>query len=392
MIADSKIWTKRFFSLFFTNMSVFFVFYGLINVLPLYATGELNRNSSDAGLLLTVFLLSAIFTRPFTGKVLDVFGKRKMLILSILFYLITTILYIFIKPFLILLVLRFIQGIAFSVLTTANNSIAADIVPPARRGQGLGYFAMSQNLAIVLGPFVALLIVQLMSFNLLFIVMSFVVLAGAFCALSVKLPTETPRIKPKFTIKWSDLVERKALPVALLAGFVAFSYSSVLSYLTIYSQEKDLLAYASLFYVVFAAAMLLSRPFTGKIYDTKGPKYIIIPGFLSFIMGLIVMGTMTNIWLFLLAGLLIGLGYGALVPSFQAMSVQNADAHRSGYATATFFTIFDMGIAIGSALLGTIAVHYNFSMIYYLSAIVLVVGGGLYLLSQRKLAHQPKLN
>ncbi|PWI26505.1 MFS transporter [Kurthia sibirica] len=366
-------------------MSVFFVFYGLINVLPLYATGELHRNSSDAGLLLTVFLLSAIVTRPFTGKVLDIIGKRKMLIISILLYLATTVLYIFIKPFLLLLLLRFIQGIAFSILTTANNSIAADIVPPARRGQGLGYFSMSQNLAIVLGPFVALLIVQYVTFDLLFIVMSAVVLLGAICALSIKLPANKHVEKPKLTFTWSDLVERKVLPVALLGGFVAFSYSGVLSYLTIYAQEKDLLAYASLFYVVFAAAMLLSRPFTGKIYDTKGPKYIIVPGFFIFIIGLIIMGLMTNMSSFLLAGLLIGLGYGALVPSFQAMSVQSTDVHRSGYATATFFTIFDIGIAGGSAILGAISVHYGFAQIYYVSAVVLVIGAMIYFLTQNKL-------
>lgn len=374
MTSDSKIWTKRFISLFLTNMSVFFVFYGLVNVLPLYVTDELHLGSKEAGLLLTTFLVSAIITRPFIGKILDVVGKRKMLIFSIFMYVATTILYIFIKPFAILLLLRFIQGVFFSVLTTANNTIAADIVPPAKRGQGLGYFGMSQNLAIVLGPFVALLIVQYLNFNTLFIVMSVVVILGALLTLTIRVPeTEFPEGKPKLRFSKSDLLEKKALPTALIGMFVAFSYSAVLSFLAVYAKEKGLLETASVFYFVFAAAMLFSRPFTGKIFDTKGPNYIIIPGFILFILGLVAMAIMPNTAVFLLAGVLIGLGYGSLVPSLQTLSVQRAAHNRTGYATATFFTFFDIGIAVGSAILGSVAASAGYSALYWVAGIVLTI-------------------
>lgn len=354
-------------------MSVFFVFYGLVNVLPLYVTGALHLGSEDAGMLLTVFLLSAILARPFTGKILDVVGKRKMLLISIFMYLITTILYIFIKPFIILLVLRFVQGLFFSVLTTANNAIAADIVPDAKKGQGLGYFAMSQNLAIVIGPFVALILVQYMSFDILFVVMSAVVLLGSLTALLMHLPQRNfPKGKPKLRFQWSDLIEKQAVPAALIGGFVAFSYAGILSYLSVYAQEKQLLGTASVFYLVFAAAMLITRPFTGKVFDTKGPKFIIIPGFILFAIGLIIMANMSNSVTFLLAGIFIGLGYGSLVPSLQTLCVQKASSHRTGYATATFFMIFDTGIAAGSALLGLIATNFGYEQLYGVAAMVLV--------------------
>lgn len=359
-------------------MSVFFVFYGLINVLPLYATGELQRGSGDAGLLLTAFLLSAIVVRPFTGKLLDVVGKRKMLLLSMVLYLITSVLYIFIKQFELLLMLRLIQGIAFSIVTTANNAVAADIVPRNRQGQGLGYFAMSQNLALVLGPFVALLLAQFVSFEILFMVMSVVVLVGSFIAWTIDIPEQHfSEGKPKLRFSWSDLIEKQALPAAVIGGFVAFSYAAVLSFLSVYALEKDLLGMASIFYLVFAAAMLITRPYTGRIFDLKGPKYIIIPGFLLFAIGLFIMANINGAWSFLLAGAFIGVGYGSLVPSLQTLSVQQVKQGRTGYATATFFTVFDAGIAAGSAILGVIAVKYGFEYVYMLAAglgVIVLIG------------------
>lgn len=363
-------------------MSVFFVFYGLVNVLPIYVTSELKRGSEDAGLLLTIFLLSAIVARPFIGKILDVVGKRKMLVMSMVGYFVTTILYVFIKPFLLLLVLRFIQGIFFSVLTTANNAIAADTVPMEKRGRGLGYFAMSQNLAIVLGPFVALLLIQYVSFDALFWVMSAILLIGSTLVLTLRITEhEFPEVKPKLTFKMSDLIEKGAVPFALIGLFVAFSYSGVLSFLAVYAQEKGVLAVASFFYVVFAAAMLLSRPFTGRMFDTKGPNSIIMPGFILFAIGLLFMAWMPNAFVFLLAGALIGLGYGALVPSFQTLSVQKSPARRTSYATATFFTFFDIGIALGSFILGSVAAHKGYAMIYLVAGVVILIVGIFYILN-----------
>ncbi|WP_146013875.1 MFS transporter [Rummeliibacillus pycnus] len=385
---QNRIWTKRFISLFCTNMSVFFVFYGLVSVLPLYATGELHRSEGDAGLLLSIFLLSAILTRPFTGKVLDIVGKRKMLIMSLILYLFTTLLYIFIKPFLLLLILRFIQGISFSILTTANNSIAADIVPRSRKGAGLGYFTMSLNLAVVLGPFVGLLVIQYLNFEMLFIIMSIVVILGGLCAMTIKLDDLPVPPKPaKLSFTLSDLFEKKALPYAFFACFIAISYSSVLSFLSVYAKEQHLMGVASVFYLVYAAAMLITRPFTGKLYDTKGPKYVIIPGFVFFVLGLLTLASVNGPFLFLVAGILVGLGYGALVPSFQSLCVQAAEHSRSGYATATFFTLFDVGIALGSWLLGIVAMHYHYDAVYVVAAVVIFITCLVYFI---KTIHKPQ--
>src|SRR5699024_7793027 len=157
-----RIWTKDFISLALTQFILFTVFYSLLTTLPVYVIDELGGTQSNAGLVVTFMLASAIIVRPFSAKVLDIVGKKRTL------------------------VLRFIHGISFSIVTTATSSIAADIVPNARKGAGMGYFAMSMNLAVVAGPFIGLTLVQSFSFNVFFIVLSILMIISFLCTLIVQ--------------------------------------------------------------------------------------------------------------------------------------------------------------------------------------------------------------
>ncbi len=362
------IWTKSFISLFCTNLSVFVVFYGLTATLPLYATGLLNKTDQEAGLLMSIFLLSAIIVRPFTGKILDLAGKRRMLRISLALYLLCTILYFFIDAFSWLLILRFLHGIGFSIVTTACGAIAADLVPAARRGTGLGYFTMSTNLGVVLGPLIALSLIQAYSFDLLFIILSALMVTGALFSLMVPAHKQQNGNKTKRKLSFSDLFEKKAVPVGILACLTGLSYASILSYLSIYAQGKNLLGMTSAFFLVFAAVMLLARPFTGRLFDLKGPQYVLYPGLILFIAGLIILAYTNSAPTFLVAGGFIGLGYGSLVPSMQTLAIQSTIIERSGYATATFYTFFDGGIALGSYIFGIIAAANGYQSIYLISS------------------------
>ena len=385
MKSKEPIWTKAFISLFTTNFSIFIVFYGLVSALPLYATDVLSRSDEDAGLLMTIFLVSAIVTRPFSGKILDLFGKRKILWLTLFLYLVCTGLYYFIEPFGVLLGLRFAQGIFFSVATTASGSMAADNIPTSRRGAGLGYFTMSTNLAVVIGPLIALTLLQTFSYDIMFLSLTVLLLIGSTSALLIPTDNNPTIAFPRTKLTWNDLFEKKALPVAFIASLVAFSYASVLSYLSIYSQEKGVLHLTSSFFAVFAIVMLATRPFTGRIFDEKGPKFIVIPGILSFMIGLALLAFMNSPFLFLLSGAFIGLGYGAVVPSFQTLAIQSTKHERSGYATATFFTLFDTGLAIGSYILGIIATQLGYQNLYLFSIIFLVIALLFFILRVQKI-------
>ncbi|VEF49883.1 major facilitator family transporter [Bacillus freudenreichii] len=366
MQRPQPIWTKSFISLFCTNLSVFVVFYGLTATLPLYATGILNKTDQEAGLLMSIFLLSAIIVRPFTGKILDLAGKRRMLWISLALYLFCTVLYYFIEPFGLLLVLRFLHGIGFSIVTTAGGALAADLVPAARRGTGLGYFTMSTNLGVVLGPLVSLTLIQAYSFDALFIILSLLMVTGALFSLMIPDKIQAS-VKSKRKLSLNDLFEKNALPVAFLGCLIGLSYASILSYLSIYAQGKGLLDMTGTFFLVFAAVMLLARPFTGRLFDVKGPQYILYPGLVLFIIGLIMLAYTDSAVTFLIAGGFVGLGYGSLVPSLLTLAIQSTQIERSGYATATFYTFFDGGIALGSYIFGMIAAATSYHSIYLIS-------------------------
>ena len=281
MTIKAPIWTKPFIGLFSTNLAVFTVFYGLVATLPLYAKGTLSRSDGEAGLLVSAFLLSAIIVRPFCGKLLDFIGKRKVLWISLSLYVFFTILYYFIHSFEGLLVLRFMHGIWFSIVTTAAGAIAADNVPQSRRGAGIGYYTMSTNLAAVIGPFAGLSIIQYFTFDTLFIFMSGFIILGAVASLTIPEGNVTTKSEASKKMVFSDLLEKKAFPIALLGSLVAFSYASILSYLSIYAQEKGMIELASFFFVVFAGMMLITRPITGRLFDEKA-KYRYVSGIYFF--------------------------------------------------------------------------------------------------------------
>lgn len=191
--------------------------------------------------------------------------------------------------------------------------------------------------------------------------------------MTFKTTAPTMKKKASFRLTWNDLFEKKAVPLAIIAAFIAIAYSSVLSFLSLYASEQHLLGAASYFYAVLAVAMIGVRPLTGRIYDTYGAKFVIIPSFVLFAIGLWMIANTNGAALFLCSAIFIGAGYGTLTTSFQSLCVQATSPTRTSYATATYFTFFDLGIALGSYVLGIIAVSMSYHEVYVLSAILMIV-------------------
>ncbi|WP_368298245.1 MFS transporter [Cytobacillus firmus] len=368
------LWTKDFLSISVTSFFLFMGFYVLLTTLPLYILDDLKGDETQVGLIISVFLIAAVISRPFTGKWIDEVGRRKILLASLIVFAVSSLLYFWADTMPALLALRFLHGAGFGMATTATGAIVAEIVPGERRGEGLGYYAMFMNLAMVIGPFAGLTIVQYASFTWIFAlctVLSFIaIVLGAF----VKIPqTAESSVKhPSFTL--SSLFEKNAVPVAISAGILAFAYSGILSFISVYAKELDLLEAASFFFVVYAAFIIMSRPFTGRWFDTYGENKVIYPAIILFAAGLFLLSQANNTFVFLLSGAVIGLGYGTIVPSLQTVAIKQADPAKRGLATSTFFTLFDTGIGLGSYVLGILAVKTGFASLYFMLAGVALFG------------------
>ncbi|MGF3105258.1 MFS transporter [Rossellomorea sp. DUT-2] len=369
---QTTIWTRPFFMALVNNFFIFIVFYSLLTVLPLYVIDELHGTEGEAGLATTIFLLSAIIVRPFSGKIIELLGKKKTLIISVMFFGISSFIYCWVNDFYLLMGLRFFQGIWFSIATTVLVAIAADMIPPHRKGEGLGYFAMSMNLAVVVGPFISLALIQWIPYSALFMGLAFVIVIGFLCSFGIQV-SEEDRKEVSGRLTFKDLIEIKAIPISLVGFLTSFAYSGIMSFISVYAKSVGLFESVSLFFVVFAAAMLLSRPYTGRLYDRSGPNAVIYPSLIIFSIGLIFLSVTHSVLLLLVAGTLIGLGYGALLPSFQTMSIQAAPKRRTGHATATFFIFYDLGIAVGSFVLGVVSSQFGFSALYLICSGVIFV-------------------
>ncbi len=370
----AKIWTKDFISISLTQFLIFVAFYTLLTTLPIFVIQELGGTEAEGGLVVTSMLLAAIIMRPFSALLLQKTGKKQGLILSVAMFVIITFLYVFVDSFILLLIVRFVHGLAFGIVTTATGAIAADIIPSSRRGAGLGYFAMAMNLAVVVGPFIGLTFIQYTSFKQLFLVLGLLMVVTIINATMIQIDEQVPKSQDIAKMKWTvhDFLELRSLPIALICSLIALSYSSVMSFISVYSNSLGLASTAGYFFVVFAVVMIASRPYLGRTFDLKGPKYVIIPCLFIFALGLFALSVTDSSWMLLLSAALIGLGFGTLLPSFQTMAIQAAPNNRSSHATSTFFILYDSGMATGSLIWGAIISYIGFSSLYLLNAFIIL--------------------
>src|SRR5699024_11077038 len=294
---------------------------------------------------------------------------------SVILFTVTNLFYTWMNAFIPLLVLRFIHGISFGVVSTATPAIAAEIIPKSRKGAGMGYFAMAMNLAIVAGPFIGLTLLQFVSFKTLFMVLNVFMVIGVLFSFNVRFE-EVPKVEQetnKLKLRLSDFIEVRALRVALISGLVGFAYAAILSFVSVYAEDIGLSSAAGYFFLVLAVLMIASRPYLGRAFDEKGPKFVMIPSLFVFAAGLALLGFTTSAFVLLISAGLIGLGYGSLLPGFQTMAIQATSPHRSGHAISTFFIFYDIGIASGAFVWGLISADFGFKSIYLISAILVVI-------------------
>ncbi|BCT89101.1 MFS transporter [Acinetobacter variabilis] len=367
------LWTKPFVLCLANNLFLFIFYFAQTTILPIYILKELGGNLAQAGLAMTLFMISAIAVRPFSGLIIEKLGIRKTLIVSGIFFSLFSLAYLLADQLTTLFIIRFLHGIWFSILTTVCVPVVNQFIPEQRKGEGMGYYVMSVNLGIVLGPLIGLSLIEYWSyFQITTLLIALVFIGFAFCLMIPVKESENiiQTIPDKKGLALSDVVEKKALPVAVLAALISFSYASIMSFIAPFAASKNLMAYASLFFVVFAISMMSLRPITGKIYDRKGPQYVIYPALLIFSLGLFLLSQIQTLGGFLLAAVLIGIGFGSAQPCIQTLAIQRAPKHRIGYATSTFYTFYDVGIAVGSLLIGALIAAYSYQFAFILCSLL----------------------
>jgi MFS family permease len=371
---STRLWTKDFISISLSNFFLFMTFYFLLVSLPILVIQQFASTKTEAGLITTVFLFSAILIRPIAGYAIERLGYKKILITSLVIFLASSTLYFFAETMVTILGVRFLHGIGFGMATTAAGGIVATIIPKSRSGEGMGYFIMSANMAMVLGPFIGLTAIQHGDPKLLFSISVVCSLLALITGLMIRFPEINAFRTSLSGFRFQNFFATAAIPIAIVGAFFAIVYSGILSFVSVYAKEIGLIEVSSYFFVIYAAVLLLSRPFTGKWFDLYGPNVIIYPAIIIFAIGMFILSGSHTALGFLVAAALIGIGYGTIFPSLQTIAIQKVAPSKRGMATATFLSIFDIGIGLGSFLVGMIVAEVGFRSFYLNSALYILAG------------------
>lgn len=385
-----KLWTKDFWAITIISFIIFFVFYVLLTLLPIYIADNLHATADKAGLLVTFFLAAAIIVRPFAGQWVGKYSNKTILMLSSLAFLAVTALYPFCHSIEALLFIRVLHGITFGVITTVKGTISARLIPASRRGEGISFFSLAMGLAMVVGPWIGLNMARHNAFTQAFWMCTVVSAIGIVLSLIVRVPPvirHADGSQPK--LGFSAMFDRAAMPFALVTFFMTFSYAGVSAFLALYARELDLMAAASNFLLCYAIFLMICRAFTGNICDKKGPKYVVYPCLLAFTIGLVVLGYTNGSASMILAGALIGIGYGSVTPIFQTQIISSVEPHKIGVANSLFFNAMDAGLAIGAFVMGMMVEGVGYRAIYLVGALLVVLAGALYISQMKRRGAMP---
>lgn len=377
-----KIWTRNFLLLCLANFFIFAGFQMTLPILPLFLK-ELGGSDQLIGFLIGSFTISALIIRPWVGGALETKGRKFIYLIGLIIFVLSVGSYVFIVSIYLLFMMRIVQGIGWGMSTTAVGTIATDLIPPTRRGTGMGYFGLSGNIAMAFGPALGLVLIKVIDFPLTFLFSALAGLAAFMIALSIQYKPVEKVEKTRTKSKKLDLYEKTALPPSILLFFNTMIFGGITTFLPLYAVQIGVSG-IEWYFTVFAIALMFSRTFAGRIYDKKGHKAVFIPGTVLNIGAMLTLTFLGNVWMLVLAAFLFGTGFGTILPALQAWAVTEAAPNRKGMANATFYSFFDLGIGLGAIFFGFIASTFGYSQIYLTGAISVSISILLYLMMMKK--------
>lgn len=396
---QDRLFTKSYICILAANFLLFFGFWLLIPVLPFYLRENFHCPDAAIGIILSCYTVSALCVRPFSGYMLDKFQRKPIYILCyftcvcmFLGYMLTATLAWFI-------ILRALHGVAFGSVTVGGNTLCVDIMPSSRRGEGLGYYGLTNNTAMALGPMTGLFMHTHISYGGIFLTGMAVSLCGLLCACAVKarIPESIrkrieaaksgtplpPELKPSGNkISLDRFILLKGIPVSISLLLLSIPYGATTNFVAMYAGEIHITAPSGFFFTLMAIGMGVSRIFAGKLVDKGYITQCIHYGYYPVIMAFFGLGACRFIaaasitgatTVFFIVPVLLGIGFGVMFPAMNSLYVNLAPNNKRATATSTYLTAWDIGIGIGILSSGFIAHVFTFYMVYLAGSVLCIV-------------------
>ena len=375
------------------NFTLFFAFYILTPLLPLYLSEHFGTAKDVIGLVLSGYTITALMIRPLSGYLVDSFPRKLVLMASFGAFAIFFAGYLAASTLLLFTIVRTLHGAPFGTLTTANATVAIDVLPSSRRTEGIGYYGLSNNLAMALGPTIGIMIYELTnSFEFIFWLALIVAFAGLLTDATVKLPAkEIVRNKQKLSLDRFFLIRGWLLGLNMVA--FGFSFGVLSNYLAIYGKEvMGITGGTGTYFMLCSVGLMLSRLQGSKALREGRVTFNAGSGMVISLIGYTLFILVPNDVGYYGSALLIGLGNGHMWPAFQNMTINVAGNNQRGTANSTILISWDIGMGLGILLGGVIAELLGYSAAFW--SVVLVNSSGVlcFFLATKQFFLQRNLN
>ena len=386
-----RLWNSNYIKVMIANFALFFAFYLLTPLLPLYLHETFGATKDVIGLVLSGYTITALLFRPFSGYFVDSFPRKTVLLIAYTAFAIFFAGYLAASTLLLFTIVRTLHGGPFGALTVANSTMAIDVLPSSRRNEGIGYYGLSNNLAMAISPSFAILVyTHTHNFQLLF----WLALAIATFGLAVDatLKVEARQVlNDRKAISLDRFFLKRGWLVAVNMVFFGFCFGVLSNYLAIYGKQVlGITGGTGTWFLLCAAGLMLSRLQGGKAlrqgrltHNASEGMLISLVGYTIFILMPTIDHSLTYIGYYGSA-ILIGLGNGHLWPAFQNMMISMAHHNERGTANSTILISWDVGMGLGVMMGGIIAEHWNYNAAFWTVVLVNLTGVALYFLKAER--------
>lgn len=376
-----RLVTPNYILIIAANFLQFFGFWLLIPVLPFYLQEVFGADKTSIGAILSCYTIAALCMRPFSGYLLDTFARKPLYLLAYFFF--TTMFggYMLAGTLTLFILFRIIHGFSFGMVTVSGNTIVIDIMPSSRRGEGLGYYGLANNIAMSIGPMTGLFLHDAaVEYTLIFSCSLTACIIGFLCAYLVKTPYK-PSVKRE-PISLDRFILLKGIPAGISLLLLSIPYGMTTNYVAMYAKQIGITSSTGFFFTLMAIGMAVSRLFSGKLVDKgmitqviKAGLYLVCFCFfgLSACGWIIHWNPTATTFFFYAISLLLGIGFGTMFPAYNTLFVNLAPNNQRGTATSTYLTSWDVGIGIGMVVGGYLAEIATFRIAYLAGAFLTVV-------------------
>ena len=374
-MTQDKLWNANYCKVMAANFSLFFAFYVLTPLLPLYLSEHFGATKDVIGMVLSGYTITALLVRPFSGYVVDTFPRKKVLLICFTAFAIFFAGYLAASTLLLFLIVRTLHGGPFGALTVANSTVAIDVLPSSRRTEGIGYYGLSNNLAMAIAPTIGIFVYQWSgSFELLFWIALAVAVGGLMVDSTVKTrPQPLPNARGVITLDRFFLLRGWLLGVNMVA--FGFSFGVLSNYLAIYGKEvMGITGGTGTYFMLCSVGLILSRIQGGKALRQGRLTHNAGSGMVISFIGYTLFILVPNMVGYYASALLIGLGNGHMWPAFQNMTINVASNNQRGTANSTILISWDIGMGLGILVGGVIAELISYGAAFW--TVVLINGSG----------------